>query len=107
MSSTPPTDDARLQNELRQFLTSLRNDLDVLRGAQTATNAVLHAVLATHTNPKNCEAAVAQMVEQLARDSQKLPERSLQAMNSTIASLRITIDRNLKHRQAQQAASSH
>lgn len=103
MSATPEATEQQREAEFRNFLNGLRNDLDTLRGAQTATAAVLHAVLATHQNPEHCEAAVAQLVQQLKRDSAGWPERSLQAMDSTIAALRTTIDHNRKHREKQQA----
>lgn len=103
MNSTPPADATRLETENRKLIAALRNEIDVLRGTQTATNAVLHAVLATHMEPAHCQSAVAQLVEQLKRQSQGWPERSREVIDSTIASLRTTLDHNLKSREAYKA----
>lgn len=101
MASTPEAIQDPREAEFRQWLTALRNDLDTLRGTQTATNALLHAVLATHPDPANADKAVAQLVTQLKRDSAGWPERSLQAMDASIAALRTTLDHNRQHRDKQ------
>lgn len=107
MNSTPQADAARLETENRQLILALRAEIDVLRGTQTATNAVLHAVLATHTEPHHCQTAVAQMVEQLSRQSAGWPERSRQVIDSTIAAMRATLDHNLKNREAHKAKTTN
>ena len=105
--NTTPADATQLENENRKLILALRAEIDVLRGTQTASNAVLHAVLATHTEPQHCQAAVAQMAEQLSRQSQGWPERSRQVMDSTIAALRTTIEHNIKNREAYKARTSN
>lgn len=100
MNSSPLADAGRLEQENRQLIMALRAEIDVLRGIQTATNAALHAVLATHTQPQHCQTAVSQMVEQLNRQSAGWPERSRQVMDTTIAAFRTTLDHNLKNREA-------
>jgi hypothetical protein len=107
MNAIPDASTAQLENENRKLILSLRNELDVLRGTQTATNAVLHAVLATHTEPHHALTAVAQMEAQLGRQSQHWPEQSRQAIASVIATLRTTIDANLKNREAHKAKAAN
>lgn len=107
MNSNPQADGTRLAQENRQLILALRAEIDILRGTQTATNAVLHAVLATHTEPHHCQTAVAQMAEQLGRQSAGWPETSRKAMDSTIAALRTTLDHNLKNREAHKARSTN
>lgn len=105
MNSTPPTDAARLASENRQLIAALRSEIDVLRGTQTATNAVVHALLATHVQPEHCETAIAQIAQQLAGQSQGWPSASRQAIDSTIAALRTTLDHNRRNREAHRAAA--
>lgn len=106
MNSTPHTDAARTEAENRQLIMALRAEIDVLRGTQTATNAVMHAVLATHGEPHHAQTAVAHIVEQLTRQSAGWPETSRRAMDSTIAALRTTLDNNLKNREAHKARAA-
>lgn len=107
MNYTPHTDASRLEQENRQLILALRAEIDVLRGIQTATNAVLHAVLATHTEPHHCQTAVAQMVEQLGRQSAGWPETSRRAIDSTIAAMRTTLGHNLANREAHKAKAAN
>ena len=107
MNSTPQADANRLENENRQLILALRAEIDILRGIQTATNAVMHAVLATHAEPHHCDTAIAHMVEQLNRQAAGWPETSLKAMGSTIAALRTTLDNNRKNREAHKARAAN
>ena len=107
MNSTTTAAATQLEDENRKLIMALRAEIDVLRGTQTATNAVLHAVLATHTQPEHCETAIVQIMQQLAGQSQGWPERSRQAIDSTFAALRTTLDHNRENREKHKAKATN
>lgn len=107
MNSTTAATATQLEDDNRKLILALRAEIDVLRGTQTATNAVVHALLATHAEPHHCHTAIAQIMQQLAGQSQGWPERSRQAIDSTFAALRTTLDRNQQNREAHRAKAAN
>lgn len=94
-------------DENRKLILALRTDLEVLRATQTATNAVVHALLATHAEPHHAKTAIDHVEQQLKHQTQNLQPEVRDIMARAIESMRTTLDRNQKNRDEHKARAAH
>ncbi|KRA17628.1 MULTISPECIES: hypothetical protein [unclassified Lysobacter] len=81
----------RLRFEMNQHVLQLREDLDVARGDLLATNAVLHAVVATHPDRERLRSVLAKFDEQASERAKAGSTKCRYAYAGAMSSLEWTM----------------